>query len=65
MANLQSDLKDVAIVGPDEISVINHEALVHQLKEYLENYKYAAIWHMAHVTQMVEKKRKRAPRAHW
>lgn len=38
---------------------------MHQLKEALENYKYAAIWHMAHVTPMVEKKRKRAPRAHW
>jgi hypothetical protein len=38
-------------------------ALLH-VKQCLENYNYAAIQHMAHVTPMVEKK-KRATRTHW
>ena len=54
----------MAAVEEDIISVISHEGLIHQLKEALENYSHTAIWHYAHVAQLVEKK-KRAPRAHW
>jgi hypothetical protein len=31
----------------------------------LENYQYAAIWYRAHTAPLVERRRKRAPRAHW
>ena len=55
----------MAAVEEDIISVISHEGLIHQLKEALENYSHTAIWHYAHVAQLVEKKKKRAPRAHW
>jgi hypothetical protein len=52
-------------VNEDIILVISHEGLIHQLKEALESYRHTAIWHYAHITQLVEKKNKRAPKAHW
>ena len=55
----------MATVAEDIISVISHDELIHQLKEALENYRHTAVRHYAHVAQLVEKKKKRAPRAHW
>jgi hypothetical protein len=49
----RADLKDLATVNENCITVLSHEGLILQLKNVLENYQYAAIWHMAHVTPMV------------
>jgi hypothetical protein len=45
--------------------VISQEHLINRLKEALENYQYAAIWYRAHTDPLVERQKKRAPRAHW
>jgi len=51
--DVRADLKDLATVNENYITVLSHEGLILQLKNALENYQYAAIWHMAHVTPMV------------